>query len=47
MKTALGTVRLFRELPDRVPRGEDYLAYRRHLVDTLVLGDEVGDLEVW
>ena len=31
-----GTVRLFRDLPDRTPRGEDYLAYRRHLVDTLV-----------
>jgi hypothetical protein len=30
------TVRLFRDLPDRTPRGEDYLAYRRHLVDTLV-----------
>jgi hypothetical protein len=31
-----GTVRLFRDLPDRTPRGEDYLAYRRHPVDTLV-----------
>ena len=39
----VGTVRLFRDLPDRIPRGEDYLAYRKHLVDTLVLGDEIGD----
>jgi AcrR family transcriptional regulator len=38
-----GTVRLFRDLPDRIPRGEDYLAYRRHLVDTLVPGDDTGD----
>jgi AcrR family transcriptional regulator len=37
-----GTVRLFRDLPERIPRGEDYLAYRRYLVDTLVLGDDVG-----
>jgi AcrR family transcriptional regulator len=36
----VGTVRLFRDLPDRIPRGEDYLAYRKHLIDTLVLGDE-------
>jgi AcrR family transcriptional regulator len=34
-----GTVRLFRDVPDRVPRGEGYLAYRRHLVDALVHGD--------
>jgi hypothetical protein len=38
-----GTVRLFRDAPDRIPRGEDYLAYRRHLVDTLVPGDDTGD----
>ena len=37
-----GTVRLFRDLPDRIPRGEDYLAYRKHLVDTLVPGDDTG-----
>jgi hypothetical protein len=36
----LGTVRLFRDLPDRIPRGEDYLAYRKNLIGTLVLGDE-------
>jgi AcrR family transcriptional regulator len=36
----VGTVRLFRDLPDRIPRGEDYLAYRKHLIDTLVLGGE-------
>jgi AcrR family transcriptional regulator len=34
-----GTVRLFRDLPDRVPRGEDYLAYRRGLIDALVSGE--------
>ena len=36
----VGTVRFFRDLPDRIPRGEDYLAYRKHLIDTLVLGGE-------
>lgn len=35
-----GTVRLFRDLPDRVPRGEDYLAYRRRFIDALVPGDD-------
>jgi hypothetical protein len=41
-----GTVRLFRDVPDQVPRGEDYLAYRRRLIDALVPGydpDGVGD----
>jgi AcrR family transcriptional regulator len=33
-----GTMRLFRDLPDRVPRGEDYLAYRRRFIDALVSG---------
>lgn len=33
-----GTVRLFRDIPDRVPRGEDYLAYRRRFIDALVPG---------
>lgn len=37
-----GTVRLFGDLPDRVPRGEDYLAYRRRFVDALVPGDGRG-----
>lgn len=37
-----GTVRLFRDIPDRVPRGEDYLAYRRHLIDALVPEDGKG-----
>lgn len=32
----VGTLRLVREAPGRVPRGEDYQAYRRHLVSTLV-----------
>jgi hypothetical protein len=39
-----GTVRLFRDLPDRIPRGEDYLAYRVHLVDALVPGNDVGGM---
>ena len=34
-----GTSRLFRDAPGRLPRGEGYLAYRRHLVSTLVPGD--------
>ena len=33
-----GTIRLFRDAPGQVPRGEGYLAYRRHLVSTLVPG---------
>ena len=33
-----GTVRLFRDVPDRVPRGEDYLAYRRRFIEALVAG---------
>lgn len=32
----VGTLRLVREAPSRTPRGEDYLAYRRHLISTLV-----------
>lgn len=31
-----GTVRLLREAPDRVPSGDNYLAYRRHLIATLI-----------
>lgn len=34
----VGTVRLFRDVPDRVPRGEDYLAYRRRFIEALVAG---------
>jgi AcrR family transcriptional regulator len=37
-----GTVRLFREVPGRTPHGEAYLAYRRHLVDTLVPDGDAG-----
>lgn len=37
-----GTVRLFRDAPDRAPHGEDYLAYKRHLVHTLVPGSGIG-----
>lgn len=32
----VGTMRLAREAPNRMPRGEDYGAYRRHLISTLV-----------
>ncbi len=32
----VGTMRLGREVPGRVPRGEGYRAYRRHLISTLV-----------
>lgn len=34
--THAGTLRLLREAPDRVPSGKDYLAYRRHLIATLI-----------
>ena len=37
-----GTVRLFRDLPERVPRGEDYLAYRRRFIEALVPRDDAG-----
>jgi len=36
----VGTVRLFRDVPDRVPRGEDYLAYRSRFIDALIAGEE-------
>lgn len=32
----VGTLRLAREAPDRVPRGDDLRAYHRHLVETLM-----------
>src|SRR5215203_218266 len=31
-----GTLRLFRDAPDLVPRGEGYVSYRQHLLSTLV-----------
>jgi len=34
-----GTMRLFRDAPDLVPRGEGYAAYRRHLLFTLIPED--------
>lgn len=40
-----GTVRLFRDAPDLVPRGEGYAAYRRHLLFTLMPGNDAGDAE--
>jgi AcrR family transcriptional regulator len=40
-----GTVRLFRDAPDQVPRGEGYAAYRRHLLLTLMPEDNAGDAE--
>jgi len=32
----VGTMRLAREVPGRVPRADDFGAYRRHLISTLV-----------
>jgi hypothetical protein len=37
-----GTVRLLRDAPDLMPRGEDYEAYRRHLLSTLTPEDGTG-----
>ena len=34
----LGTLRLAREAPDRLPRGEAFAAFRRHLLETLGSG---------
>ncbi len=39
----VGTMRLAREVPGRVPRGEGYRAYRQHLISTLVPTGEAGD----
>jgi len=41
-----GTVRLLRDLPERIPRGDAYLSYRRHLVETLVPRGAEGDTGV-
>lgn len=42
----VGTMRLAREAPEHVPRGKGYLAYRRHLVSTLIPGgDEKTNME--
>jgi AcrR family transcriptional regulator len=38
-----GTVRLFRDIPDRMPRGEDYRVYRRHFIDALVPGEDPSE----
>jgi AcrR family transcriptional regulator len=35
-----GTVRLFRDHPERMPLGEDYLAYRRRFIEALVPRDD-------
>ena len=40
-----GTVRLFRDAPDLMPREESYAAYRRHLLFTLMPGNDAGDAE--
>src|SRR5215204_7460915 len=40
-----GTLRLFRDAPHLVPRGEGYTAYWRHLLSTLVPEDEADDAE--
>ena len=36
----VGTVRLFRDVPDRAPRGEEYRVYRRRFIEALVPGDD-------
>ena len=41
----VGTLRLAREAPDRMPRGEDGRAYRRHLVATLLPEDGTGNAQ--
>ena len=40
-----GTVRLFRDAPDLMPRGEDYTAYRRHFLSTFMPEDQAGDAQ--
>lgn len=39
----VGTLRLLREVPDWMPSDGDYLAYRRHLIATLVPEGITGD----
>ncbi len=41
----IGTLRLAREAPDLMPRDDDYRAYRRHEMATLVPEDATGDVE--
>jgi len=41
----VGTLRLAREAPDLLPRGDDYLAYRRHEMATLVPEGATGVAE--
>ena len=41
----VGNLRLAREAPDRMPRGEDGRAYRRHLIATLLPSDRPGAAE--
>ena len=40
-----GTLRLFRDAPDLVPRGGGYASYRRHLLSTLVPEQRAEDAE--
>lgn len=40
-----GTLRLFRDAPELVPRGEGYVSYRRHLLSTLVPEARADDAE--
>ena len=37
-----GAFKLFRDAPDLMPRGKDYVAYRRHLLSTLMPENEAG-----
>jgi len=41
----VGTLRLGREAPDLMPRGDDYRAYRRHELKALVPEGATGDVE--
>lgn len=43
--TYVGTLRLIREAPGRVPWGEDYQVYRRYLISTLVPAHGTGGTE--
>jgi AcrR family transcriptional regulator len=40
-----GTLRLSRDAPNLVPRGEGYAAYRRHLLSTFMPEDKAGNAE--
>jgi AcrR family transcriptional regulator len=41
----VGTLRLAREAPGRLPRDEEYQAYQRHLIATIMPEDESGPIK--